>query len=380
LTSALPAPQRTRALRTLHLLRTLSADNGGPVTYWRSVSAAVNLGGFEAAAATPGAGDSGTIFSGGGGGGGVARFYRWLSQNLSRFDVVHIHGIFSWPLALGSPMARRARVPYVVSSHGHLYPWSLSQHSGSKKLYLATFLRRQLHRAAAIVATCDREATILRELDDALEVAVVPPGLPEWPRPRTTKSGVVDVLRLVFLNRIAPQKGFPTLLRAVASLRARGVRVRLDVVGDGSRRYCEEMRALSDELNLGDSIRWHGFLVDERRFSAVRDADVFVLASNMENFSFATAEALACGLPAVVSDQVALADEILRYECGRVVPVGDVEALANAISAYSSRELLEEQSGRALRCAEERFGLEAMNQGLLRTYSAALASDSHAKD
>lgn len=298
-------------------------------------------------------------------------FWHWLRAHVGEYDVLHIHGVFSWPLALGARAARAAGVPYVVSTHGHLYPWSLSQKRWRKSVYLAVSARAQLRKASRIVATCDREAEILRAFDKNLRITVAAPGLPDPAirNPVARRTGRPAVMRLVFVNRIAPQKGLPVLLHALAILLNRNIPVELDLIGDGDQDYKGRMLALHDKLALGKAVHWHGFLTGPAKEEVLCRADLFVLPSNMENFSFATAEALAAGMPVVVSDAVALADEVRRHDCGTVVPTGDDVKLANAISAYLDPALRTRHANNAVQCAKAAFSIQAMAASLRDLYT-----------
>lgn len=104
-------------LRVLHLLRTLDRQNGGPVTYLVVMAQASKLAGIESSAAAfsgqhaPPTDVTPIRFRYAGAG-----LIRWFEQDAGAYDVAHLHGIFNWPLFLGSAIAMRRRVPFVVST------------------------------------------------------------------------------------------------------------------------------------------------------------------------------------------------------------------------------------------------------------------------
>jgi len=153
------------------------------------------------------------------------------------------------------------------------------------------------------------------------------------------------------VGRLTTQKDYPTLLRAVDLVR-RSRPIRLLILGSGPER--ESLIALANELELGELVDFHGFA--ENPYGFMARASVFVLASAWEGSPNALVEAMACGCPVVSTDCPSGPAEILndaRY--GKLVPVGDSEALSRAIS-----ELLDDPTdGSLLREAAARYSCEA---------------------
>jgi len=128
-------------------------------------------------------------------------------------------------------------------------------------------------------------------------------------------------------GRLAPQKDFATLIRAVARLR-RERAVRLIVLGEGKER--DRLRRLADDLGIGTDVDLPGFVAAPAAWMA--RADAFVLSSRWEGSPNVLLEALALGCPCVATQCPTGPDEILedgRY--GPLVPVGDDEAVARAL-------------------------------------------------
>jgi glycosyltransferase involved in cell wall biosynthesis len=117
----------------------------------------------------------------------------------------------------------------------------------------------------------------------------------------------------------------------------------LAIVGGDSDGYQPNMQATIDELHLGDAVILAGLLGREDAKSALVDSDVFVLPSYSENFAMAAVEAMLCGLPVVVSDNVGIADELARADVGVVVRMDpSASSLTQAIA-----ELLDDKERRA---------------------------------
>ena len=134
---------------------------------------------------------------------------------------------------------------------------------------------------------------------------------------------------LLGIGKLKPQKDFACLIRAFARVRATRP-VRLILLGDGPQR--ESLLALARTLGVADAVALPGFVANP--FAYLGRAAAFVLSSAWEGLANVVIEALACGCPVVSTDCPSGPAEILdggKY--GRLVPVGDDAALANAISA-----------------------------------------------
>jgi glycosyltransferase involved in cell wall biosynthesis len=138
-----------------------------------------------------------------------------------------------------------------------------------------------------------------------------------------------DVPVVLAAGRLIRQKDYPTMLRAFALLAGR-TPARLIVIGEGEDRGALE--ALAAELGIADRVAWPGFVANPYAWMAA--ARAFVLSSRWEGFGNVLAEALACGTPAVATDCPSGPAEILGEGAyGRLVPVGDAAALADALEA-----------------------------------------------
>lgn len=159
------------------------------------------------------------------------------------------------------------------------------------------------------------------------------------------------------VGRLDPQKGYDTLIRAMAELRDLDD-LRLIIVGKGSAAYRERLVALARELGVAARVDLVGFLPEP--FALAARADLFVLPSRWEGASNALLEALACGMPIVATDCPGGNREILSYGAnGTLAPVDDPRGLAEAIRA----ELDQPHDPAAQRAAARRFSLDRCMRG-----------------
>jgi len=131
------------------------------------------------------------------------------------------------------------------------------------------------------------------------------------------------------IGRLVEQKGFIHLIRAFAQVRS-GAFVKLCILGEGPLR--ESLQAEVERLGLINEIVLPGFV--DNPFAVMRQANLFVLSSGWEGFGNVLVEAMACGTPVVSTACPSGPDEILDHgRWGRLVPVGDADALAAAMAA-----------------------------------------------
>ena len=134
------------------------------------------------------------------------------------------------------------------------------------------------------------------------------------------------------IGRLAPQKNFSLLIRAFARVRHASPS-RLVIIGDGKGKELRKLQALAASLGLTPADIWFaGRQSNPLKFLA--NAGLFVLSSNWEGMSNVLLEAMACGCPVVATDCPTGVRELLEGgRIGLIVPVGNVDAMAQAIIA-----------------------------------------------
>lgn len=293
-----------------------------------------------------------------------------LQEQLASTDLVHVHALFAFPSTMAMLLARRAGVPYVVSTIGQLCSWSLRQSPRRKRWMLALIERRNLAAAAALHVTtpAEREQTAALALPaPCLEIPLgvaLPPLLPLPPRdPQAPR-------RLVFLSRLHPKKQLEHLLMALALLRSAQPQLRwqLLIAGEGEPSYVAALQRQARQLGLAQAIAWLGFVEGEAKWQLLRQADWFVLPSACENFGIAVIEALAAGTPALISPEVALAPAVAAARAGLVCSAAP-EPLAEAL-AVALQQRDPDWGLRARALAAERYSWPVIARRLVSAYGA----------
>jgi glycosyltransferase involved in cell wall biosynthesis len=308
---------------------------------------------------------------------------RWLARYVRDYDLVHVHALFSFAAVPAAYWAARAGVPYVVRPLGTLNRWGMERRRPwLKRLSFSIIERRILRGAARIHYTSEQERIEAAEVGLNRHQAVVPLGidlapfaeLPArgWLRQRA--SGWAGRPVALFLSRLDPKKGLDLLLAAFARARAQRPDLALVIAGSGDAGFERGVRRDATRLGLGDSVYWAGFLSGTEKLAALADADLFVLPSYSENFGVAAVEAMAAGLPVVISDRVGIHREVAAARAGVVVPC-EREALADALLRVAFDTSLRADLGaRAQDLVRRRFSVQAMTASVATMYEEVLGA------
>ncbi len=264
-----------------------------------------------------------------------------LAGQIQCADIVHIHGLWEEPQHSAVVLARKYNKPYLIRPCGMLDAWCLNQKRWKKQLYYEWRQKSDLNGAAALHFTGEMERQGALPLKLKTSAIIEPNGvdlekfeaLPSAKLFAQTHLPVNARRTIVFIGRIHPIKGLDLLIPAFA--KANLADTILCVLGPDEGKYQAVVEQLSRQCGIADKVLFTGILSGELIRSALVEADLFVLPSYHENFGNAVIEALACGTPVIVSDQVGLSSEIQQAEVGAVVPL-DIDILGREISRWMS--------------------------------------------
>ena len=270
---------------------------------------------------------------------------RSIDSLVAQIDVVHVHGLWEEIQHLAARSAQRHNVPYVIAPHGMLDPWSLRQRPLKKRLYMHLRLRRHLNRAAALHFTSDEERDRTAPLRLRPRAIVEPNGIDlneftALPARGTARQrhNVPPGLMILFLGRLHPKKGLDLLIPAFARASLPGATLVIAGPPD-SEAYESELKQLVKHHQLASRVTFTGMLHGLDRLALLADADLMILPSHHENFGIVVAEALACGTPVLVSDQVNIHRDISDAGVGAVFPL-DINVIADELKRWGSDEEL----------------------------------------
>jgi glycosyltransferase involved in cell wall biosynthesis len=243
-----------------------------------------------------------------------------------------------------------------------------------KWVYEQLFEWRNLTRAAALHFTTLEEEELTRPLGIPTRGVVVPPGLHVERYQRAPASGVpppwpeAQGRRVVlYLGRLNFKKGLDVLTQAFGDLARRRPDVHLVLAGPDDEGYGARVRGWLGEVGALERCTIVGMQVGAAKLAALHGADVFVLPSYSENFGVSVVEAMASGLPVVISDRVNIWREIAGARAGLVVPP-DPGAISRALATVLDDPDRQAMAERGRRLVSERFSWAAAGARMLDVY------------
>ncbi|HEY0673368.1 MAG TPA: glycosyltransferase [Longimicrobiales bacterium] len=288
---------------------------------------------------------------------------RWLRGNIAQYQVVHAHALFSFSTSVTTATARKSRVPYIVRPLGTLATYGMQQHSFLKRASWLMLERRILRNAAGVHFTSEAEKQEAERLGPWRSF-VVPIGVEPFAGDRSTAP---EQLTYLFLGRIHPKKRVDLLLDAFAQVKRTAPAAKLVIAGTGADEYVRALKEHASRLELENAVTWTGHVSGTEKLRVLEAASVFVLPSVNENFGIAPVEALAAGIPVVLTRGVAIHREVEDYGAGIIVD-DDTASLTAGMLYLRGVEERSAMALRARRLAQEKFSIEAMQRGLLAMY------------
>jgi glycosyltransferase involved in cell wall biosynthesis len=306
------------------------------------------------------------------------RFIPWLRANRGHYDAAIVNGIWRFHSFGAWHVLRNSNTPYVLFTHGMLDPW-FKKHYPLKHLkkwmYWPWAEYRVLRDAQAVLFTCEEERLLARSsfwLYRCNEIVVPygtakPSGAPEQelrdffshcPELRGKKLAL-------FMGRIHPKKGCDLLIEAFAEVMAQRLEWQLVIAGPDQVGWRKKLNDRARQLGMSSRITWTGMLNGAVKWGALRAAQVFVLPSHQENFGIAVAEALAVGVPVLISNKVNIWREIETDGAG-IVAEDDLRGTCKLLRDYLEmpEEKCRAMRQRARECFERRFEITKAAESL----------------
>ncbi|HEV8686703.1 MAG TPA: glycosyltransferase [Gaiellaceae bacterium] len=239
----------------------------------------------------------------------------WLLAAPRRYDVLHAHGAWTFTTLVALVAAKLHGRPVMLTPHESLTDFDVAKSRLPARA--AKRLLRRVYVRAFDVVVCASQL----EHDDSLRhqrgrAIVVPHPVPS--QQRVIHPRQEGPLRVGFLGRFHPKKNLALLIKALPNSAL------LRVAGDGPSAVRERLRDLAEEVGAEERVEWLGFVgrVDRRAF--FESIDLLAMPSAYESFGLAAAEALAAGVPVLVTRRVGVASLVTDHGCGFIVePVVD---------------------------------------------------------
>jgi glycosyltransferase involved in cell wall biosynthesis len=284
---------------------------------------------------------------------------------LRAFDVVHVNGLFNFPVSWTMAACRGLGVPYVVRPLG-----SLAVMSWKKRMALPIVEAPNLRGADRVHFSTGLEDLSSRHVRIPMRRIVIPEGVHLTQASLLEGAAPLEGRYIVYLGRLHPQKGFDILLPAFAEVRRRHPDLLLALVGPDNTGYRPQLERECARLGIDRNVRFLGMLTGAAKFAALANSAGLVLPSHSESYGRVVVEAAASGAPVALSDRVGLASLVAEAGAGWVSGL-DASSFAGAVNQMLAADRVQARE-RALAFAKG-LSWESCAAAHERMYEAILA-------
>lgn len=256
----------------------------------------------------------------------------WLNSNIRNFDLVHIHGLFSYVNIIAGRVSHKQNVPYIVTPHGMANRFGMSHKPFRKAISFSCFERPLLNKAKAIHVTSQDEVMDFLNYKITTDVHMIPlavtPLFGENVNINIRYKKSTKIRKILFMGRLNPIKNLEAVLVALAQPDM--INYHLLVCGEGEPSYKAHLKAKAEQLKINTRVKWFGFVDGIKKAELFAQSDLFILPSLSESFGISAIEAISAGLPLVLSHHVANAKMLSDKGLARI---------ADTTSASIAKEL-----------------------------------------
>jgi len=294
----------------------------------------------------------------------------WLRDHVADFDIVHIHAVLSHACLAAAAACRAKRVPYILRPLGTLAPWSLRQKAFRKRITLALGARRAILSASAVHCTSLEEQHGIEQEFSGARAVVIPLGIDAAVLEASTPSWA-DRNRdryVLSISRLHAKKNLETLIRAFVDVAARTQDAwRLVIAGSGEPDYVDRLQQFAKAHDRHGRVQFAGWVDGPQKRELLQRASLFALASLHENFGISVLEALASGVPAILSGEVDLAAAVRLGHAGWVVDP-TAESLVLGLQEALGNDAERASRGQAARALASRYAWPGVAAELVDLY------------
>lgn len=315
--------------------------------------------------------------------------WRALREKIPSVDLVHIYSMYIFSATATAHLCRKLRVPYLLHPHGCLDPYLLRRHVVRKWFYSLLFERRNFNHAAAILFNSPEEMRLAAPwLDrvllsnsghraprrDVVYVGVEQAYLTRQPshareRFRRKFPELAGRRIVLFFGRLSFKKGMDILAQAFIQVAQKLQNVHLVLAGPDTEGYGARVRDWLKAAGVLEMATFTGPLAGDDRFIALQEAEVFVLPSYSENFGQSVAEAMASGVPVVISNRVNIWPAVEEVGAGLVVPCDPRQTAQALLALLENPDLGKRMGSRGRQLVEERLNSDLVTEQMLRLYA-----------
>ena len=240
------------------------------------------------------------------------------------------------------------KLPYYIRIGGPDIPGFEKRYKTVYKI-ISPLIKLIWKNAKLLIAKCKAEYEMIKNINPKLNIKIIYNGV-DIQKFFPLEKIFNNPLKIVCSARLIKRKGQDILIKAIAKLKEKGIIYRLDLIGEGDEK--DNYKRLITDLNIADQICFCGYIRRKRIPEIYQKADIFVLPSYNEGMSNALLEAMACGLPVVVTN-VGGTEELVDKSNGYIFTKGSTDELSNILKhIYINKNELPNKSLNSLQKAQ----------------------------
>lgn len=217
------------------------------------------------------------------------------------YDIYHCNALWLYSNHITCKIARDKHKPYIISTHGMLYPTALKIKPWKKWPMMKLWFHNDIMKATCIHATCEEERDYVRKFGYKGPIAVIPNPVVVPPN-ILCKQNISERKSIGFLGRLHPIKKVENLIYAMDLVRKKhSIDFTLEIIGKGSVEYERYLRSIVEKLGLNENVNFVGFLTGDIKYHKLSEMWALFVPSEQENFGMIVPEALVCGTPVYAS-------------------------------------------------------------------------------
>lgn len=223
------------------------------------------------------------------------------------YDLIHGQNLWDPLYYKMAKIARKYKIPYMMTPRGCLEPWAYKGQGFvknlKKKIAMFLYQKKDLQNAACILATAQMEADNIRALGIKSPIAIIPNGIDvsEY-KCRTIDDKPFIKKQILFLSRIHPKKGIEFLINAWALLKEKYPDWNVVIAGNGEEFYINQLNTMISDYRLEECIKIIPPVFGKEKYKLYCESSLFVLPTYSENFGMVIAEAMSCGIPCITTN------------------------------------------------------------------------------
>ena len=285
---------------------------------------------------------------------------KFIDQLMKEKEYDVCHAFFSVPCGALAYLFRK-KIPYIVSLRGSDVP-GFNKRFGVQYIFLKPLIKNIWNDADAVVANSQGLKELALNTSPSQEIGVIYNGIDVSEFEPNLDNTCDNEIRIVCVSRLIERKGINYLIEAVEKLKDK--QIQLILVGEGNQE--DTLKKLVDDLKISDKVDFKGYVGHDQIAEIYRNSDIFVLPSLNEGMSNALLEALAAGLPVIVTDTGGTSE--LLDGNGVLIPMGDSEAITEAIRGFVDDPEGRRQMGLRSRDIAEGMSWMRVGEEYLRLY------------